>query len=326
MDNIFSALIHRRSAGAVWEFVLWCILCFEALFAMVTAILAGSKATWIMLMLFIAGLAVLMAFRLTAIALLYSVGAFHLLTFTVDFICYRSGSVMELILFVSLLLLALAALICSFIHNFSKFDLDKVVMILVTVDSVLMMILQIVIYVKGQSLSFHSVLNWIQGRRLDHSGYWAGTICFWILLVVIDLYYILFVLGVIQNGWKKIIKKPKKQDQQGNPGRVDGVPAGVQGISGQWTGQVVYMGERGLIIGSDRAAGADLVIQDAFVSRWHCALRFVPGGNGFYEVFDRSTNGVYLGDGSRLPKNVWNRLQRGSVLCIGGMEQRLQLL
>ena len=323
MDNIFSALIHKRDGGVIREFVLWCILCFETLLFMIVAIIAGSKITWIMLMVFTIGLAVLTAFRLTAVALLYSVGVFHLLTLTIHYICYRtSGSVMDLFLFVLLILLALAALICSFVHNLSRYDLDKVVMILVITDSVFIMILQILLYVGRRSV--YGYLSGWMGISTDFRGYWLGIISFLILLAVIDLYYIFFVLGLIDNRWRKIIKKVRVPKAPA----VRGVPAAIQGIRGKCAGQMVYIDDGGSVIGSDRSAGATLVLPDVHISRWHCAVRYDPGrsGNGFYEIFDRSMNGVYLDNGSRLPQNVWNRLPRGSVICIGGMEQRFRLL
>lgn len=329
MDNIFSALIHRRDRGVIIEFVLWCILCFEVLFAMVAAVAAGSRATWILLLLFIMGLAVMMAFRLTAIALLYSVGVFHLITLTVQYICYRPSSIMNIFVFVLLTLLTLAALVCSFVHNFSKADLGKVVMVLVVTDSVFIVILQIMLHVGSRSMwaqGIEAVSGLLGlGRSVDRRGYWVGTICFWILLVVIDLYYIFFVLGLIDNSWNKIVRKPSRPVRPSPPSG-HARPAGIQGMSGAYAGRVVYMDNRELLIGSDRAAGATVVIPAAYVSRAHCAVRYIPGGNGFYEVCDRSTNGVYLVNGNRLPQNVWNRLPRGSVICIGGMAQQLRLL
>lgn len=326
IDNIFSALLHRRNANVIREFVLWCVLCFEILLFMIAAITAGSKAAWVMMLIFTVGLAVLMAFRLTAVSLLYSVAAFHLIAFSVHFICYRSGnSVMNLLLFVLLLLLALAAVICSFIHNFARFNLDKVVMILVEADSVLILILQILLYAgRWSGYSLLGSLGSLMGYGKDFSGYWLGTVSFWMLLVVIDLYYLFFGLGLIDNQKNKIWKKV------GGPGNLrSSVPsAGIQGIRGVCTGQIIYLNNRELVIGADKRSGADLVVPDAYVSKWHCAVRCNPGrgGNSFYEVLDRSTNGVYLYNGGRLPQNVWNRLGRGSVICIGGMEQQFRLL
>ena len=326
IDHIFSALLHRRSANVIREFVLWCVLCFEIMLFMITAITAGSKAAWVLLMMSTIGLAVMMAFRLTAISLLYSVAVFHLISFSVHFICYRPGnSVMCLLLFVFLILLALAALVCSFIHNFSRFNLDKAVMILVEADSVLILILQILLYAaRWSGGSLLGTLGSLMGYGKDYSGYWLGTVSFWILLAVIDLYYLFFGLGLIDHQQNKILKKTGGFQ---NP-RSSVTSAGIQGIRGVCTGQTIYLNNRELVIGADKRSGADLVVPDAYVSKWHCAVRWNPGhgGNGFYEVLDRSTNGVYLYNLGRLPQNVWNRLGRGNIICIGGMEQQFRLL
>lgn len=325
MNNIFSALMHKRNPDVIREFVLWCILCFEILLFMISAVAAGSKMTWIMLMIFTIGMTVLMIFRLTAIALHYSLGVFHVFSVIILYICYHSSlSVATMLVFVLVMLLALAALICSFIHNFSRFNLDKVVMALTGADSMFIVILQILLY-SGKD-SAYNFLRGLAGSGADFDGYWVGTISFWLLLAVIDVYYIFFAFGLIDNSRNKIIHSGHrdKPDNFAN----QGVHAAVQGISGACAGQTFYLKNRELIIGSTRTSGASLVIPDGHVSRWHCAVRYYPGrgGDGFYEILDRSTNGVYLNTGGRLSQNTWNRLPRGSVICIGGMRQQFRLL
>lgn len=280
MNNIFSALIHRRTAGVIREFVLWCILCFEALLSLAAVITAGSKITWIMLLLFVAGLAVLTAFRLTEIALVYSVGVFHLITCIIHYICYGRGYsstvVINLILFILLLLLTLALVVCSFIHLFSRYNLSKAVMVMTIIDSVFVMILQIMIYAAGRSGG--GFFGMFLGTGVDFRGYWVGTICFWILLVVIDLYAVFAAFGMIETRRTTTVKKQQSLPQ-----------VQMQGI---------------------------------------CTIRYIPvsSGDGFYELYDQSVNGVYLENGTRLMKNSWNRLQRGSVICIGSMQNQFRLL
>ena len=280
MNNIFSALMHRRTAGVIREFVLWCILCFVELMSLIAAITAGSKITWIMLLLFVAGLAVLTAFRLTEIALVYSVGVFHLITCIIHYICYgksySSQVVINLLLFVLVLLLTLALVICSFIHLFSRYNLSKAVMVMTIIDSVFMMILQTMIYAAGRSGG--GLLGMFLGSGADFQGYWIGTICFWILLVVIDLYEIFAAFGMIETRRTTTVKRQQSLSQ-----------FQMQGI---------------------------------------CTIRYIPSssGDGFYELYDQSVNGVYLENGTRLMKNSWNRLQRGSVICIGSMQNQFRLL
>lgn len=321
MNNIFSALLHRRDGGVIREFVLWCVLCFEALLFMIAAIVAASKVSWIMLMLFTMGLLALLAFRLTAIALLYGTGAFYLLAPIIHYACYRWGSsVISLALFVLLIMLSLAILICSFVHNFTPLNLDKLVMVLVIVDSVFQMILQILLYA-GRNSVYGLFGRFVSSNGVFY-GYWVGTVGFWIMLAVISLYEIFFVTGLIDNSWNKIMKKGRR------PWSVQGFQSqkaavGLQGVSGEWAGQVFYLNNGGLVIGSDRRSGASLLISDGRVSRWHCAVRF---RGGFYEVCDRSVNGVYLNGRDRIPPNAWVRLQPGSVIGIAGMRHQFRLL
>lgn len=64
MDNIFTALVRRRTTGVVMEFVLWCIVCFAALLSLIALAMGAGNFVWILLLLTAAGLGVIMAFRL----------------------------------------------------------------------------------------------------------------------------------------------------------------------------------------------------------------------------------------------------------------------
>ena len=77
MDNIFTALVRRRTTGVVMEFVLWCIVCFAALLSLIALAMGAGNFVWILLLLTAAGLGVIMAFRLKEVALLYSVCVFN---------------------------------------------------------------------------------------------------------------------------------------------------------------------------------------------------------------------------------------------------------
>ena len=127
IDNIFTALTHEKTTGAILEFILWCTVCSAALLSLIALAMGGGEITWILLMLFSVGLAVLMAFRLKAIALLYSVGVFYLLAFFIHYFRFSFGysygashSPINILLFVLTLMLSLAIVICAFIHFFSN--------------------------------------------------------------------------------------------------------------------------------------------------------------------------------------------------------------
>ena len=62
IDNIFTALVRKKTTGAILEFVLWCAGCFTSLMAIVAFAFGKGNITWILLMFFSIGLGVLMAF------------------------------------------------------------------------------------------------------------------------------------------------------------------------------------------------------------------------------------------------------------------------
>ena len=51
MDNIFTALVRRRTTGVVMEFVLWCIVCFAALLSLIALAMGAGNFVWILLLL-----------------------------------------------------------------------------------------------------------------------------------------------------------------------------------------------------------------------------------------------------------------------------------
>lgn len=328
IDNIFSALMYERTTGVIIEFSLWCTVCFVALLSLIAAIMGAGNITWIMLMLFSIGMGELMAFRLKPIAMLYAVSVFHLITFIIHFACFAktgssifyadaSYSALNIVLFILLLLLALAIVICGFIHFFSRFHLGNVLTIMVLTDSSLILILQILMYAVSHFGEDANELNeWLRGY-MNYRGYWVGTITFWVMITVVALLYSFFFWGCIDSRKGKIINLSSPVLRQ-----VDVAP-GIRGISGEYLGQVIFLQGRTITIGS--AQGMTVLIQDSHVSGRHCAIRFNPA-TGFYEIFDDSTNGVFLNTGMRLQKGVFNSVQRGSVIWIGSNAQQFQLL
>ena len=127
--NIFSALAHERTPGVIKEFVLWCLVCFSALMSLIAAAMGGGNVTWILLLLFTLGMGVLMAFRLTPVVLLYSIGTLHLFVFVIHYICFIGDysyygiqrSAVNTVLFVVLLLLTIAVIVCGLIQFFTRF-------------------------------------------------------------------------------------------------------------------------------------------------------------------------------------------------------------
>ena len=346
IDNIFSALVHERTSGAIMEFVLWCITCVIVVMAMIVSIVGHGKLAWIFLMIFAIGLAVITAFRLKPIALLYSVGVFNLIVCAIHFggnfgtgksiydpdsyydYSY-SFSVFNVILFVVIMLLAVAIVTCAFIHFFSRVDLGNIMTILLCVETGITILLHIMMYVMPYTGSWADYMNSNQQSIMNYNSYWFGTIVYWLMLIVVLLYYIFFFWGSIDNSKGKILSSLNAYSGgQRSVGYVSGsgaqqlVNAGLQGVSGMYAGKIIYLQGRTLTIGSGSQMMVNLNAH--YVSSQHCAIRF-NNISGCYEIFDYSKNGVFLNSGKSLQKG-YNAVPRGEVISIGSNEQRFRLL
>lgn len=331
IDNVFSALVHEKTPGAIMEFSLWCTVCFVVLLSLIAAIVGGGNITWILLMIFSIGMGVIMAFRLKPIAMLCGAGTINLITLIIFFVAFTdfdipSGydifySPINIILFILTLLGAIGLVTCGFIHFFSRFNLGNILTILSISCAGVTFFLQILMFAAPYFGDYASKVNEaFRHYELNEDGYWIGTICYWLMLAVVTLLYSFFFWGFIDSRKDKIINVSRTGGGYGgNPN----YNAGLRGITGMYTGQLFYLQGRTIAIGS--GAGMDIMIQDAYVSGRHCMIRFNPV-NGCYEIYDDSTNGVYLNNGNRLQKGIYNSVQRGSVIIIGSNSQQFQLL
>ncbi|MBR1866058.1 MAG: FHA domain-containing protein [Lachnospiraceae bacterium] len=336
IDNIFSALVHERTPGTIAEFVFWCITCVVVLLSLIVSIMSNGSIVWIFLMLFSIGYGVIAAFRLKPILLLYNVGVFNLLLGIMHFAVFVSQgavshywtgyydysySAFNIVLFVLTVLLALAVVVCACVQFFSKVDLGNTLTILVIVNTGVSILLHIMMYALPYTGEDASNINSMAREYMGYRSYWFGTICLWIMLIVIMLFYIFFFWGAIDNSRDKIIG----QNKNSRPG--SGVQApfnpGLHGISGAYAGQTILLRGRTLTIGSDPQMM--VVLQTPNVGSRHCAIRY-NNQNGIYEIFDNSTNGVYLKSGGALRKGVYNPVRRGEIIIIGNREQQFILL
>ena len=152
MDNIFTALVRRRTTGVVMEFVLWCIVCFAALLSLIALAMGAGNFVWILLLLTAAGLGVIMAFRLKEVALLYSVCVFNAILFLIHYlvfsVSYGGGpqTAFSIVLFILTFLLSLAVVACAFVQFFSRVNMGTVLTILEICNVALIMIMQILMY------------------------------------------------------------------------------------------------------------------------------------------------------------------------------------
>lgn len=335
VDNIFSALVHEKTPGAIMEFVLWCIVCADVLFSLIASILGKGNITWILLMVFLIGLAVILAFRLKPIAMLYGVGTFFIIDNLVHFFVFYNmgvdsdGFILNTILFVLEMLVAIGAITCAFIQFFSKIRLGSALTILVAVNLGITMLRQIMMYAvpyieKENDIVSADFVNQVVRDRFNGGSYWFGTICLWIILIVILLLHIFFFWGPIDSRKEKILKSLNVAVNADGGHPVSGnANIGIQGIRGMYAGQTIPLGGKPITIGSNRQMM--LVITSPYVSEQHCAIRF-NSQNGCYEIFDNSQNGVRLKSGKTLPKGAYTPVRRGEVISIGSDEQQFVLL
>lgn len=320
IDNIFSALLYEKTPNVILEFSMWCTACLVALLAMIAAILGRGNVTWVMLMIFSIGMGVLLAFRLKTIAMLYASILFEFVVSLIHFICFSkaeynpSVSGLNISLFVLGLLVAVGVIVCSSIHFFTRYHLGSVCTILVLTVTFLWILLHFCMYVIP-CLGYRTILvNDVVRTLLNEDAYWLGTISLWMMYGINAMFYVLIFWGKMDAGKSKILSL------LGGTGNT--APA-IRCVKGAYPGQMFYLQGKTFLIGSQ--PGMNLVLTDPYVSHKHCAIRF-NSGTGFYEIYDNSSNGVYLSGGHSLQKGCYHSVKRGTVICIGSEAQQFQLM
>ncbi len=339
IDNIFSALVHERSAGAIWEFALWCTVCVCVILSMAAAIVVSSRMEeytvyfrmiCLGLMFLEIGSGVLMAFRIKPVMMLVSAGAVQFFIPVIMFVSYAAMydeiddkvPAAMIVLFMLVMLAAIGLVSCACVHFFSRIELGKITAILDVVVAGLMLFFVIGI---GASSSFQS------GWAVSKSGFGAGVTSLIGCNAVLAVYYMLFFFGCIDRGKQKIAGGGVGSFSGGGYGPPGGGAAftpGVQWIRGQYQGQVMYLKGHEMIFGS-QAGAAGVVIVSPYISHRHCSVRYNVQ-TGMYEILDLSTNGVYAaganGGTNRIPPGNYVPCPRGSIISLGSMEQQFRLL
>ncbi len=95
-------------------------------------------------------------------------------------------------------------------------------------------------------------------------------------------------------------------------------------ISGEYAGAELPMGDGELVIGTD-SKRAHIIMQNPYISGAHCKIIY-DMDRGEFLVTDMSTNGTYLENGNRLPKNVCNMLSVGTTITLGKGHDKFQLV
>ena len=342
IDNIFSSLVYDKTTGSIMEFSLWCSVCLGVLLLFFATILTGDKEVlsrytdgfrllWLFTMLFSIGLGVTMVFRKLKPIMLFGAEIVLQLIMLIPYYCTVVGRMdhfsadvpgLVIAIFILEILTILGVVTCSSIHFFSNINLGKIIAILSIVYSglllLLMMFMYLLPYVEVGDRKYHLYDNRSGLSGWAGSCFWLGSIAFLLISAAITVYTVMFFGGVIDNRKNKIyvlsggISGPNSQR----------MPA-IQCVQGSYPGQVFNLQNVEFSMGSQQ--GVNLVIPDTHVSRTHCTVRF-NFSNGMYEVRDLSTNGVYLLNGVRLQKGVYTPLQRGTIFCLGSVNQQFRLL
>lgn len=98
----------------------------------------------------------------------------------------------------------------------------------------------------------------------------------------------------------------------------------VTGVKGMYAGAAIDIVPGEFVIIGRSAEKANLVIDNDMVGRQHCIIQY-DGNSGNYIVTDYSTNGTFLGNGSRLKKQQPTTVAPGTVIAIVNKENTFQL-
>jgi hypothetical protein len=95
-------------------------------------------------------------------------------------------------------------------------------------------------------------------------------------------------------------------------------------VKGKLVGTIIRIwSDKEIHLGRD-AGSSDIVLNDAKISRLHCSIVY-HSESGDYTVCDHSKNGVFSGDGQRLPKEEEIHIAEGEELWIGDRENVIRL-
>lgn len=99
----------------------------------------------------------------------------------------------------------------------------------------------------------------------------------------------------------------------------------VEGIRGIYAGAVIDMQPDEIITIGRSPYEANIVLPVPEVSRTHCTIRY-DAQSEQYIVEDTSSNGTFLGDGTKLPKDKQTRLPKGTILYISDIDNAFKLI
>ncbi len=334
-DNIFTRITTDFNTSIKAELALWIASCVSVVLFLITIIMmsgidrwfykAGSiRNVWIFMFIFGIGSAVLAAFRLRGIHVMYSNALFIVIMLVPYYLNekYLFGyidddlAVPVNIFFILALLASLAEAVCIVIDIFTSVKIKFVVMVLSMVSGGLIFCMIFFPYLllggTGVSVSDFGKIHFIM-----------GSFTYFLICAVTCVYTVLYCKGIINNNERMFARF---NTAHMHPGTVNtnaqSLPA-IQCIKGSCQGQVFNIhGE--IIIGSQQGR-AHIILNDTYVSRQHCTIRFNQV-SGCYEVRDLSSNGIFFANGTRMQRNIYISCPRETILYIGSANQQFMLL
>ncbi len=338
LDNLFSRISSDFNSGIKIELILWILCCISAILFFINIIIgSGSgwsykinsmRVIWVFMIMADIGMGVLMALRFRGINIIYANTAFYFIMLIPYYIKERylfelldnwfgSNTAISVNIFFALSIInALALVICISLDIFTRIRIKLVVIIL----SIVMFCLTLCM------IFFPYILLLGTGAVMpEYFGVFImGSVTYLAICCVTSVYTVLYFKGIIDNNEKMFARFNAVAGQYTVLPPVQGqAMPGIQCIKGSCQGSVFNI--KGEVIIGSQPGRANIVLNDSYVSRQHCLVRFNQA-TGYYEIRDISSNGVFLVNGIRLRKNIYTSCQRETVLCIGSMNQQLKLM
>jgi len=326
----------KSNRGLLCELILWSLICFSMLLLLVNILFLIGKmghGSWytgnvifgFFLLILESGLGTLVLLRFRGISILYGI-SFILGIMLIPYYMMERGlmawylgygrTIFIAIFFALALIAAMGLIVCGTLEFFTAIRLKLAVFICSIVEvSLIATMMVLPLLLSGDIVGMMSILS--------NRGLLLNSVSYIIICCVAAFYAIFYCKGIIESDKENLFHLNKQKGTAKAVQAAQQVPVGIQCIRGSYQGQTFPVhGE--IIIGS-QPGGAHIVIQDVYVSKQHCRIRF-NAVSGSYEVADISTNGVFLENRMRLQHNVYQSCPRGTVIYLGSENQKYKLL
>lgn len=171
---------------------------------------------------------------------------------------------------------------------------------------------------QGAAFSF-SVIGFCGGLLLNASGLMGVFPSFLYYIVMTGFPIICGVAFGKKRGEEEILweQEISRENEQ--------MEYGIRGIQGDYEGSFFPLKpDEELILGTDPGS-SHVLFHDPRISRCHCVIKYWSADGNYY-VMDRSTNGTFLLDGTRLPYQRAVVCAPGTVLSIAKGSQMFQFI